>query len=84
MLLRSTNNTANALNGEYFYQRALGGCGIITAGGALVTPHGKFMKEIPQINTPEHAAAWKKVNDRVHEVPGAVIFCQLWHCAFCA
>ena len=68
------------MNAEYFYQRALGGCGLIVAGGALIEPQGTPMRETPQINTPEHGAAWKKVVDRVHEVPGSVFFCQLWHC----
>lgn len=68
------------MNGEYFYQRALGGAGFICAGGAFIEPQGTPMRETPQINTHEHMLAWKKVVDKVHTVPGSVFFCQLWHC----
>lgn len=81
-LARSDNTYPNELNGEYFYQRALGGAGFIAAGGALVEPQGTAMSETPQIDTHEHMLAWKKVVDKVHTVPGSVFFCQLWHCTF--
>ncbi|KAH0841647.1 hypothetical protein AYO21_01119 [Fonsecaea monophora] len=77
---RSDNTYPNELNGEYFYQRALGGAGLIVAGGALIEPQGTPMRETPQIDTHEHMLAWKKVVDKVHTVPGSVFFCQLWHC----
>ena len=77
---RSDNTYPNAMNGEYFYQRALGGAGFICAGGALIEPQGTSMRETPQINTHKHMLAWKTVVDKVHEAPGSVFYCQLWHC----
>lgn len=47
LIFRSDNTFPNELNGQYFYQRALGSAGFITAGGAFIEPQGTPMRETP-------------------------------------
>lgn len=73
---RAPDLHANALMAEYYSQRACAGL-IITEGTHVSIPaRGWF--HVPEIFTPQHAAAWNLVTVRVHE-NGERIFCQLWH-----
>ncbi|KAK7691789.1 hypothetical protein QCA50_005192 [Cerrena zonata] len=68
----------NALNVEYYRQRAAGGCGLIVTEGVLVSQQGTEWPNAPGIWSKEQTQAWKKVVDAVH-AEGSVIFAQLWH-----
>jgi 2,4-dienoyl-CoA reductase-like NADH-dependent reductase (Old Yellow Enzyme family) len=64
---------------EYYTQRAGGsGAGLIFSEGTLVTPQGTEWPHAPGIYDEEHAQAWKKVIDAVHE-KGTPMVAQLWH-----
>ncbi len=73
-------NVPNAINVEYYKQRAQGGAGLIVSEGVLVTQQGTEWQNAPGIWNKEQVDAWKKVTDAVHDA-GSVIFAQLWHCA---
>lgn len=68
----------NDANLEYYTQRAKGGCGLIMSEGTLISPQGTEWPNAPGIWSEEHAQAWKRITDSVHEA-GALMFCQLWH-----
>jgi len=67
---------ANDINALYYEQRA--GAGLIIAEATSISEQGHGWYGAPALYTPEHAAAWKKVVDRVHAKDGK-IFVQLWH-----
>lgn len=66
----------NALNAEYYAQRA--GAGLIVAEATQISPYGKGYAWTPGIYSPEQVAGWKLVTEAVHARGGA-IFLQLWH-----
>ncbi len=67
----------NALNAEYYAQRATPG-GLIIAEASQVVPGGKMINSTPGIHTDEQIAGWKPVVDAVH-AKGGFIYLQLWH-----
>ncbi|KII91231.1 hypothetical protein PLICRDRAFT_156167 [Plicaturopsis crispa FD-325 SS-3] len=71
-------NVPNALNLEYYIQRAKGGAGLITSEGTLISSQGTEWQHAPGIWSKEQVAGWKKITDGVHAA-GSLIYCQLWH-----
>lgn len=61
---------------EYYEQRA--GAGIIMTEATPVSEEAGGWRNAPHMSTAEHAAAWKKIVDRVHAKDG-IIYLQLWH-----
>lgn len=61
---------------DYYVQRA--SAGLLITEGTQVSELGTGWMCAPKIEKEEHAEAWKKVTDGVHENDG-VIYCQLWH-----
>ena len=75
---RTPGGVPNALNVEYYAQRA--DAGLIFAESTAISPTGVgFGKDHAQICTEEQAEGWKRVTDAVHE-RGGRMFLQLWHC----
>jgi N-ethylmaleimide reductase len=66
----------NALNAEYYRQRA--SAGLIIAEATQISPYGKGYAFTPGIYSPEQIAGWKNVTDAVH-AEGGTIYLQLWH-----
>ncbi len=66
----------NALNVEYYRQRA--SAGLILTEATAVTPEGVGYADTPGIWSAEQVAGWKNVTNAVHEA-GGHIFLQLWH-----
>jgi 2,4-dienoyl-CoA reductase-like NADH-dependent reductase (Old Yellow Enzyme family) len=66
----------NALNVEYYRQRA--SAGLILTEATAVTPEGVGYADTPGIWSEEQVAGWKNVTNAVHEA-GGHIFLQLWH-----
>ena len=70
-------NAPNALNAEYYGQRATKD-GLIVAEASPVTPTGHFGPGTPGIYSDEQIKGWTLVTNAVH-AKGGVIFLQLWH-----
>lgn len=70
-------NAPNAMNAEYYAQRATPG-GLIVAEASPVCPEGRGGPATPGIYSPEQVEGWKAVTAAVH-ARGGVIFLQLWH-----
>ena len=70
-------NHANAMNAEYYGQRASRG-GLIIGEAAQITQDGQGAPCTPGLYTEEQIAGWKLSVDAVH-ARGGVIFAQLWH-----
>ncbi|GAW02943.1 FMN-linked oxidoreductase [Lentinula edodes] len=70
-------NIPNAVNLEYYQQRAKS-AGLIITEGVLITPQGSEWPHAPGIWSKEQIAGWKKITDAVHQ-EGSVIYAQLWH-----
>jgi N-ethylmaleimide reductase len=70
-------NFANAMNAEYYGQRATKG-GLIIAEAAQVLQGGAPGPGTPGIHTSEQVAGWKGVVDAIH-AKGGIVFLQLWH-----
>jgi 2,4-dienoyl-CoA reductase-like NADH-dependent reductase (Old Yellow Enzyme family) len=66
----------NALNVEYYRQRA--SAGLILSEATAVTPEGVGYADTPGIWSEEQVAGWKNVTTAVHDA-GGHIFLQLWH-----
>lgn len=66
----------NAMNAEYYAQRA--SAGLIITEATQITPQGKGYSFTPGIYSKEQIAGWKLVTDAVHQEDGR-IFLQLWH-----
>lgn len=66
----------NALNAEYYRQRA--SAGLIIAEATQISPYGKGYAFTPGIYSFEQVAGWRDVTDAVHAEGGA-IYLQLWH-----
>ncbi|TMW68965.1 hypothetical protein Poli38472_001121 [Pythium oligandrum] len=67
---------ASEINEEYYEMRA--GAGLIIAEATSISEQAHGWYGAPGCYTEEHAAAWKRVVDRVH-ARGGKIFLQLWH-----
>ncbi|MGB7302106.1 MAG: alkene reductase [Burkholderiaceae bacterium] len=67
----------NALNAEYYGQRATPG-GLIIAEASQVTTGGKLAPSTPGIHSDEQIAGWKQVVDAIH-AKGGFVYLQLWH-----
>ncbi|TMW62123.1 hypothetical protein Poli38472_009616 [Pythium oligandrum] len=70
------NRSPSELQEIYYEQRA--GAGLIITEGTVVSEQGFGWYRVPALYTKEHAAAWKKVVDRVHAKGGKIVV-QLWH-----
>ena len=66
----------NALNAEYYAQRA--GAGLILSEATAVMPHGVGYPDTPGLWSDEQVEGWKLVTKAVHD-KGGRIFAQLWH-----
>jgi N-ethylmaleimide reductase len=70
------NDAPNALNVEYYHQRA--GAGLIITEGTQVSQQGQGYVWTPGMYTAEQIAGWKAITDAVHAEGGAIV-AQLWH-----
>jgi N-ethylmaleimide reductase len=70
-------NAPNALNAEYYGQRATKG-GLIICEASPVMAGGAAGPSVPGIYTDEQIKGWKLVTDAIH-AKGGVVFLQLWH-----
>ncbi|KAJ3980732.1 hypothetical protein F5890DRAFT_1419027 [Lentinula detonsa] len=70
-------NIPNAVNLEYYQQRAKS-AGLIITEAVLITPQGSEWPHAPGIWSKEQVAGWRKITDAVHK-EGSFIFAQLWH-----
>jgi 2,4-dienoyl-CoA reductase-like NADH-dependent reductase (Old Yellow Enzyme family) len=68
----------NAVNLEYYIQRARGGVGMIIAEGSFTSPQGPQFPYNPGLWNDAQVAGWRKVVDAVHQ-EGVPIFAQLLH-----
>lgn len=77
--LRSTQpgDIPNALNAEYYGQRATAG-GLLISEATQISRQGKGYPAAPGIHSTEQVAGWKLVTEAVH-AKGGLIFLQLWH-----
>ncbi len=75
---RSTQpgDVPNALNAEYYAQRA--GAGLIISEASQISPQGKGYAFTPGIHSDEQVEGWRLVTDRVHGAGGRIAL-QLWH-----
>lgn len=64
------------INELYYEQRA--GAGLLVAEATAISEQGYGWFGTPALYNDQHAAAWKRVVDRVHAKDGK-IFLQLWH-----
>lgn len=70
------NDAPNALNVEYYRQRA--GAGLIITEGTQISQQGQGYVWTPGIYSQDQLAGWKAVVDAVHAEGGKIIP-QLWH-----
>jgi len=70
-------NVPNALNAQYYGQRATPG-GLIIAEASQVLPTGQGMPATPGIHSREQVEGWKGVVRAIH-ARGGRVFLQLWH-----
>jgi 2,4-dienoyl-CoA reductase-like NADH-dependent reductase (Old Yellow Enzyme family) len=63
---------------QYYSDRARNGPGIVVSEGLLVDYAGIDYPHAPILVTDEHAAAWKKVIDGVHQEE-RLMYWQAWH-----
>ena len=75
--MRAANgNVPQALNAEYYRQRA--GAGLIITEATPVSPYGHGYADTPGIHSQEQVEGWKLVTRAVHAAGGR-IYLQLWH-----
>lgn len=70
-------NVPNALNAEYYGQRASEG-GLIITEATQVDPTGQGYPATPGIHTQEQVEGWRGVVEAVHRRGGLIVL-QLWH-----
>ena len=70
-------NAPNALNAEYYGQRATQG-GLIICEASPVVASGTAGPNVPGIYSDAQIAGWKLVTDAIH-ARGGIAFLQLWH-----
>jgi len=64
------SDAPNALNVEYYRQRA--SAGLIIAEATQISPYGKGYAFTPGLYSPEQVAGWKAITDAVHAEGGAI------------
>ena len=69
-------NVPQAINAEYYSQRAT--AGLIITEASQISPEGVGYPSTPGIHSPAQIEGWKKVTKDVHDRDGR-IFLQLWH-----
>ena len=69
-------NVPNALNAEYYAQRA--SAGLIISEATQISQQGQGYAWTPGIHSDEQIEGWKAVSSAVHD-KGGRIFMQLWH-----
>ena len=69
-------NVPQALNAEYYGQRAT--AGLIITEASQISPQGVGYPSTPGIHSPAQVKGWKMVTKEVHD-RGGRIFLQLWH-----
>ena len=69
-------NVPQAINIEYYRQRASGG--LLISEASQISLQGIGYPATPGIHSEAQVAGWKKVTDAVH-AKGGHIFLQLWH-----
>jgi N-ethylmaleimide reductase len=72
----SEGHVPNALNAEYYAQRAT--AGLIISEATSVSPTGYGYPATPGIHNAEQVEGWKKVTSAVH-AKGGHLYLQLWH-----
>ncbi|HWS76395.1 MAG TPA: alkene reductase [Quisquiliibacterium sp.] len=77
MRATTPGNVPNALNAQYYGQRATEG-GLIIAEASQVLPTGQGAPATPGIHTPEQVEGWKGIVNAIH-AKGGLVFLQLWH-----
>ncbi|DAZ94826.1 TPA: hypothetical protein N0F65_012853 [Lagenidium giganteum] len=70
------DHVPNALNQEYYEQRA--GAGLIISEATAICDQGFGWHGAPALYNDVHCSGWKPVIERVHQQGGA-IFMQMWH-----
>jgi N-ethylmaleimide reductase len=77
--LRSSQpgDVPNALNAEYYAQRATKG-GLLISEASQISRQGKGYPAAPGIHCAEQLEGWRLVSEAVHS-KGGLIFLQLWH-----
>lgn len=70
-------NVPQAINAEYYRQRA--SAGLIITEASQVSPEGVGYPATPGIHNQQQVDGWKMVTDAVHE-EGGHIYLQLWYC----
>lgn len=72
----AAGNVPQALNAEYYVQRA--SAGLIVTEATQISPQGVGYPSTPGIHSVEQVEGWKLVTQAVHK-HGGRIFLQLWH-----
>jgi N-ethylmaleimide reductase len=72
----SAGNVPNALNAEYYRQRA--SAGLIISEATQVVPEGQGYPTTPGIHSDAQVAGWRTITDAVHAAGGRMVL-QLWH-----
>ncbi|KAG4263838.1 hypothetical protein FPRO03_09114 [Fusarium proliferatum] len=67
---------------KHYADRAKYGAGLIVTEGTFVDWTGCDWKHAPFMVTQEHADAWRRVTDAVHDTGGKIFF-QAWHAGRC-
>ena len=67
---------------KHYADRAKHGTGLLVSEGTLVDWAGFDWTHTPFMITQDHADAWRKVTDTVHEAGGKIFF-QAWHAGRC-
>lgn len=63
---------------QHYADRARDGVGLIVAEGTFVSLHGAEWPHAPVMFNQNHADAWKRVTQGVHDANGKIFF-QPWH-----
>jgi N-ethylmaleimide reductase len=69
-------NVPQAMNAEYYRQRASGG--LLISEASQISPQGVGYPATPGIHSEAQVAGWRQVTDAVHAA-GGHMFLQLWH-----
>jgi len=73
----AAGNVPQAMNAEYYRQRA--SAGLIITEASQVSAEGVGYPGTPGIYNDEQVAGWRKITDAVHD-EGGLIYLQLWYC----
>lgn len=74
---RSPGHVSNALNVEYYAQRASAPGTLLISEAAFVSPEAGGYEHVPGLYNSDQIAAWKPIADAVH-AKGSFLFIQLW------